>query len=387
MFFLSSYGFICLASGIQKWSGIASYRPEFKTPTSVSFIGAVACLGIMFKLDMVAMIGATFAMLAVYWILQRRNFKSSPKDTWAGFWAAVVQKGLLKLHKNRRNSKNWRPNAIVFAGEPSERQHLINLTKWMVDTRGLATYFYLIEGDILLESKRADRLEPGVRETVGRLYPDMLTQVAVANDIYEGIINASQSYGLSGMKPNTVIMGWGDESESPAKFTNLVHSLMALDHNLIFVNYDENREFGYYEKIDIWWGGMNKNGDLMLLLGYLILSSEQWRKARINIYVVVDEENQKHNATESLTRIIEDSRVKATAKVIVRESKDKKISTIMSEVSGESDLVIMGLREPKSDEAETFIEYVSGYTESLGTVMLVHSSTKFEGASVLFDEE
>jgi hypothetical protein len=47
----------------------------------------------------------------------------------------------------------------------------------------------------------------------------------------------------------------------------------------------------------------------------------------------------------------------------------------------------MGLREPKSDEAETFIEYVSGYTESLGTVMLVHSSTKFEGASVLFDEE
>ncbi|MBN2719136.1 MAG: amino acid permease [Deltaproteobacteria bacterium] len=37
MFFLTSYGFISLASGIQTWSGIASFRPDLKRPRGSAF--------------------------------------------------------------------------------------------------------------------------------------------------------------------------------------------------------------------------------------------------------------------------------------------------------------------------------------------------------------
>lgn len=387
MFFLTSYGFLCLACGIQTWSGIASFRPDFKTPTWVSFLGAAVCLGIMFKLDTVAMVGATGVMFGIYAVLQRRRFKVFPKDTWGGFWAAVVQKGLLQLHTRAADSKNWRPNAIVFAGEPTERKHLIHLARWIVQGRGLATYFYLIQGDILLESKRAFRIEPAAREAVGQIYPEMLTQVAVAKDIYEGIASAAQSYGLSGMKPNTVIMGWGEDTDRPEAFTGLVRSLMALDHNLLFVAYDERRAFGKQQKIDIWWGGLNRNGELMLLVAYLISCSATWAHVEIRINVVVDSPEAGARAQSSLQRIIKDSRVPAQPNVILKDQADKTIPAYMEDLSMDADLVIIGLREPFEDETASFVEHVSRFADPLGTVLMVRASSRFEGSSLLFDEE
>jgi solute carrier family 12 (sodium/potassium/chloride transporter), member 2 len=387
MFFLTSYGFICLASGVQAWSGIASYRPDFKTPAWVSFIGAAVCLGIMFKLDTVAMVCATTAMFGIYALLQRRRFRASPKDTWGGFWSAVVQKGLLHLHKRVGDSKNWRPNAVVFAGDPTERQHLIHFARWLVQGRGLATYFYLIRGDILLESRRASHLEPTVRETVGRIFPEMLSQVAVTKDIYEGIINASQSYGLSGMKPNTVIMGWGEESTHPEEFTHLVRSLLALDHNLLFIEQDEGRSFGKHETIDIWWRGLDRNGELMLLIAYLLKSSATWSRAKVRINVLVDSAETQNTAESSLRRVIDDSRVRAEPNVILRTDREKSIADHMVEISGNTDLVILGLREPLEDEKAHFVSHVTSFIDRLGTVLLVRASSQFEGASLLFDEE
>ena len=272
------------------------------------------------------MVGATTAMFYIYAILQLRRFKASPKDTWGGFWSAVVQKGLLHLHKRVSDSKNWRPNAIVFAGDPSERQHLVHFARWLVQGRGLATYFYLLRGDILIESRRAAHLEPAVRETVGRIYPEMLSQVAVTRDIYEGIINASQSYGLSGMKPNTVVMGWGEESTHPAEFTLLVRSLLALDHNLLFIEQDENRSFGAHETIDIWWRGLDRNGELMLLIAYLLKSSATWSRAKVRINVLVDDVGTQQTAESSLRRVIDDARVRAEPNVMSKTERDKSIA-------------------------------------------------------------
>jgi hypothetical protein len=215
----------------------------------------------------------------------------------------------------------------------------------------------------------------------------MLTQVMVTHDVYEGIVNASQSYGLAGMRPNTVIMGWGEESERPDEFTNLVRTLLALDHNLLFLEYDEVRAFGDHETIDIWWGGLERNGDLMLLLAYLITSSDTWRDASVKINVIVDTAIAYKQTEESLAAIIKDSRVTAEANIIPKEADQRPISDYIAETSANTDLVIMGLREPRPDEAGHFVDHVGELIERLGTVLLVRSSTQFKGASLLFDEE
>ncbi len=387
MFFLSSYGVLNLACAIQAWSGIPSFRPDFKTPTWVSLTGALVCLGVMFKLDTVAMVGASLVMGAIYFLLKRRQFRASPGDTWGGFWSAVVQEGILHLHRRSVDSRNWRPNAIVFGGPPREREYLIHLSRWIVHNRGLSTYFHLVEGDIRIEIDRARRLESSIRDTVGREYPQMLTRVSVCQDIYEGIRNVSQSYGLAGMIPNSILLGWAEHSERPAQFTELICDLLALNHNLLLIRHDDVIGFGKHHTIDIWWGGLERNGAMMLLLAYLITSSEIWARPEVRINVVVDDEQTYKNTFKSLRKVIADSRVRAESNIILRKPTDRPIAEIITECSADRDLVIMGLRPPGGDEKEAFVERINDFLANLGTVLLVRASTHFDGTRLLFDDE
>lgn len=385
MFFLTSYGFLCLACALQTWSGIASFRPDFRTPAWVSLLGALTCLAVMFKLDMVAMVAATAVMAAIYAFLKRRELRLGFGDTWGGFWAAVVQSGILRLHRRQVDSLNWRPNAIVFGGAPAERQHLIHMARWLYDDRGLSTYFYLIEGSIQERLEDARSLEPAATELVSRVYPDMLTRVSVCEDVYEGIRNVSQSYGLSGMTPNTVLMGWGAHSARPVEFTELVRDLLALDHNLLLVRHDVERSYGQHASIDIWWGGHERNGGLMLLLAYYLTSSHEWERAKLRINVIIAEQEAAEAALTNLKAVVAGARIRATANVILRDPPDRPIADIIATESAGRDLVIMGVRPPGDGEAD-FVERITELLPPKGTVLLVRGSTRFDGMAVLFDE-
>jgi solute carrier family 12 sodium/potassium/chloride transporter 2 len=386
MFFLTSYGFLCLAAGIQTWSGVSSYRPDFKIPAWVSFVGAVTCLGVMFKLDMVALIAATVVMGAIAFGIKRRQLKTSPKDTWGGFWAAVAQKAVLRLQSRTQDSQSWRPNVVVFGGDPLVRPHMIKLARWLFEDRGMATYFDVVEGDVRTEIGRVAKIEPEIRDTVARLYPEMLTRVTVSQDAYTGIRHAAQIYGLSGMTPNTVLMGWGEESKDPEQFTELVRDLLALDHNLLFLEYDDNWSFGNKQTIDIWWGGMERNVPLMLLVAYLITSTDGWAQAKVRVNVIVDENTSREETTGRIKDVLGRARVKAEPNVIVRSPGKQSIADIIHEVSGRTDLVILGLASPVEGEGEEFVRRVSSFIDQLGTVILVRASGHFEGEQVLFDD-
>ncbi len=387
MFFLTSYGFLNLASAVQAWSGIPSFRPDFKTPVWISLAGAIICIAMMFKLDTMAMIGATIVMAAIYLLLKRRQFRAAPGDTWGGFWAAVVQAGILHLHRRTVDSRNWRPNAVVFGGPPSERQHLIHLSRWLFSNRGLSTYYYLIGGNIRAEADHAKRIEPSIRDIVGRIYPEMLTRVSISPSIYNGIRNVAQSYGLSGMIPNTTLMGWAEHGERKQRFADLVLDLLALDYNLLLFRHDPERSFGKNQTIDIWWGGLERNGAKMLLLAYLITSSEAWSGASVRINVIIDSEQKSATTAKNLEKVVSESRVRATPNIIVRNPVNRPIREIITEVSSETDLTLLGLKPPTNDENDIFVDRVNALVEELGSVLLVRASTHFDGTRLLFDDE
>jgi hypothetical protein len=182
-------------------------------------------------------------------------------------------------------------------------------------------------------------------------------------------------------------MGWGEESERPAEFTELVRDLLALDHNLMFLEFDPERGFGEHKSIDVWWGGLERNGALMLLLVYLITSHETWARARVRVNVVVEDEQRRSEAVTNLARVLQKSRVRARSNVILRQPAERPIAEIIAEQSADADLVLLGLRPPAEDEKGEFVARVSGMIEELGTVLLVRASTRFGGASVLFEED
>lgn len=123
----------------------------------------------------------------------------------------------------------------------------------------------------------------------------------------------------------------------------------------------------------------------MLLLAYLLSSYDRWREADVRILTVVPSEEMKLKAEGELAGIMSQTRLSAEARVLVRRGAD--IADVMREESGKSDLVLVGLRQPRPQEkAGDFFVHYSRILEALPTTMLVASAPSFEGAPVLFEE-
>jgi hypothetical protein len=296
-----------------------------------------------------------------------------------------VQAAVLRLHRRRLDALNWRPNVVVFGGPPAERTHLVRLARWLFQGRGLSTYYYVMEGSLVADHARARQLEPIARDVVSRIDPRMLTRVAVARDVYEGIRHVAQSYGLSGMEPNTLLLGWGGDGHRPADFANMVRDVLALDQNLLLLRHDPERSFGLRRRIDVWWGGQERNGALMLLLAWFLTCSEEWTEATVRIHVVVDDPGGAAQARENLARVIQDARVRAEANVIRRDPA-LTIREHITRESGAADLVLMGLRPPDEGGEDGFTTHVNELMAGLRSVLLVRAATRFDGAALLFDD-
>ncbi len=66
MFFMITYGSLCLVSFLQHFSGDPSYRPTFRSKWYFSLLGAVACFVMMFRMQAVYASLAVVVMLLLY---------------------------------------------------------------------------------------------------------------------------------------------------------------------------------------------------------------------------------------------------------------------------------------------------------------------------------
>ncbi len=384
MFFLTGYGFLCLASGIQAWSGIASWRPDFRVPASVSFIGAAICFALMFKLDTIAMAGASAVMVLIFLAIKRREVAQNHRSVWSGFWAALVQKGILLLHRSPGDSSGWRPHTLVFGGDPQKYDHLLQLSRWLFHRRGLCTFVRIVEGTLDREHARAERLQVETAAAVEKVYAEMLTRVTVCDSTFNGIRHVAQSYGMPGMVPNTALLGWSSEEQHRAGFVRVLRDLLVLDLNLLLLSHKEGRGFGDRATVDIWWGGAGRNGPLMLLIASWLKSSDGWSRAQLRVNVIVNAADKEARAAR-LEDILARARVNATANLIVREE-GKTPADIIAQTSKDADLTIIGIAPPGDENDDEFIERMNRFIKPLRTTLLVRAATRFDGEEVLYDD-
>ncbi len=387
MFFLVTYGMINLACGLERWADSPGFRPEFKTPVWVSFFGAAASFYMMSFINLPAAAASVLVVIGIYALLQRRTMETTWGDARHGLWAALVRMGLLKLRSAAFHPRNWRPNVIVAGGSPSARPQLIDVGLWLGGEKGLVTYFYLIPGRVRDQQERRGALQKSTRERLERTYPNLLVRVEICTDIYDGVRNVAQSYGLAGFESNTVVMGWGGQPERALEYGNLIHDLILLDKCLVLVAWDEVRGFGHKKRIDIWWGGLDNNGGLMLLLTHLLTTGPDWRMATVRVKMIVPDSRRAARTKRRIQEIIDEARIRAEPEVIVNPQDGRSIADIITQNSVRADLVIMGLRPPESDRGEEFVSRVNSLIARLPTVLLVRASEEFEGARMMFDDD
>jgi hypothetical protein len=280
---------------------------------------------------------------------------------------------------------NWRPNLIIFGGSLARRFHLAEIGSALVQDRGIVSFSQLIEGSIPdFSGQRREAVEL-LEMQVQKEFPNLFCRVDVVDDIHRGMVQVAQSYGAGNFEANTVMFGWTDKEERREALLGALRDLLLLDRSVLIVRHDRDRGLGIGRRIDIWWGGLERNGALMLLLAYLLNSHDRWRDAEVRILTVVASEKQAEKAEKELAGIMEQTRLAAEACVLVRRGKG--IADVMRDESGRSDLVMVGLRQPqRGEKARDFFAHYSRILDSLPTTMLVASAPSFEGAPVLFED-
>ena len=386
MFFLATYGVTNLACGLERWAASPSFRPTFSIPWWLSIAGAVACFYVMSIIDLPAMLIAMLVCAAIYFVAQRRSLDVAFGDARHGIWSGLVRTSLHHYRRARFHPMNWRPNLVIFGGSFARRSHLAHLGSALVQDRGIVSYSQLLVGAICRTVEERSEAQSLLEQQVERELPNLFCRVQVVDDVHRGMVQVAQYYGVGNFEANTVLFGWSDKPERQGALVDALRDLLALDRSVLMLRYDLDRGFGLGRKIDIWWGGLESNGALMLLLAYLLSSHRQWRDADIRVLTAVRTEKQRAKAQAELHRIMDQTRLSAKCEVILSPGVD--IAELMRRESGESDLVLIGLRQPKPEEsAAEFFGHYGRILEVLPTTMLVASSPSFEGSPVLFGDD
>lgn len=386
MFFLATYGMLNLACGLERWAASPSFRPTFAVPALVSIGGAVACFYVMSIIDMVSMVVAMLICGLIYLWTQRRVLGTTYGDARHGMWAAVVRTALHHLRRTEYHPMNWRPNLVILGGDPAKRRYLLDVGSALVQDRGIVTYFHLLRGSVQERAAERRELMGHLDERLADRHPNVFVRVDIAHDVYRGAVSAVQSYGIGTFEANAVMLGWPRNRDRADAYLAMLRDLSELDRSLFLVRYDDERGFGRRRTIHVWWGGMQTNGALMLLLSQLLTSHDAWREARVVALTVVDNEEARRRAEERLRVIFESARTRSEPRVLLRD-RERPIHEIIWEESAGADLVMIGFRLPRPDEpAEAFFEWYDRLMERLPTTMLVHGARGFQSAPVLFDE-
>ncbi len=382
MFFLTTYGVLNIAAGVERFLGSPSFRPKFKVHWSLSLLGAVGCIAVMFLINTMATIIAAIFVVIIFLWLESRELQSAWGDIRRGIWMAVTRAGLLRLGEDI-DPKNWRPNPLVLSGAPTRRWHLIELASTLTHNRGILTISSVLTAD-KMTTDRQQQMEKNIQEYLSKRAVQGLVRVTSASDPFEGAERMVEAYGLGNLVPNTIILGDSENPEVRGRYCQMIKRFYNLQRNVLIVRKGDKKPFGDRKRIDVWWGGLKGNGGLMMILAHLLQSSIKWRNADVFIKMVVDSEDAARDARQNLEIVIDKIRTGSRVDIIV--SGDRTFDEILQQSSQGADLVLMGMAEP-DDHFLEYYEQLQQRVKDLPTTIMVLAAEEIQFGEILIQKD
>jgi hypothetical protein len=207
-------------------------------------------------------------------------------------------------------------------------------------------------------------------------------EVSIAPDFVNGVLNASQSSGIAGLHSNTLMFGWPQDPQKLLTLLRIMRAISKVNKNTIIASLSPDlRSSQLKKRIDLWWGGLQNNGDLMLLFSYLLTLNPRWEKAEIVLHSIVNSEKKKDEIGRNLNSLMPSLRLKAKTRVIVREP-GQSVEDIIKSRSGQSDMVVLGLMVPRPGNEEQYADRLISLNRGLKSVIFVRNASPFQGSLI-----
>jgi amino acid transporter len=378
MFFMLTYGSLCLISFLNHFGSSPSYRPQFKSKWWLSLIGFVVSVWVMFKINTTYAI-ISFALLTIVYIYINYIHKSR-KGLSSIFVNTVFQlnrKLLLFVQKKTNSSMftDWRPSIICVSKYSFTRKNALRLLNWISYKYGFATLLHKIEGYF---SKETSELAKQQLDT-------LLKQAGKNNTVYidtiispsytSTVVQAIQMPGVSGMENNMLLFEFAkDDIEEQRQAIDNFNLVKAGDFDVLFLA-SSPRKINYRKGIHVWINIRDElNINLMVMLSFIILNHPLWKRGNIKVFVLI-EDDKSHDFKEQFTHTVQSGRIPITMSNIefIIHDQSTHIKTLMNEHSTDAGLIITGIKDEyiKHKGIDAFSE-----CEDLGDVLFVYTHKK-----------
>jgi len=376
MFFMVTYGSICMISFLHHFAGDPSYRPAFKSKGIISLVGAVACLYLMLKMNLTYSLLSLVVMTLFYLLISASNKNSKGlAKIFQGVIFQVSRKLQIFLQNTEKEEvDDWRPSVICISETFFNRPSAFNLLRWISHKYGFGTYLHYVNGYLSKESIESSKKEyEEILALSSSTKSNVFIDTMISPSYTSAIAQAMQMPSISGKDFNMILFEYPKgEGTVPTRITENFALVKAANFD-VGVLLTSERDFGFKKRIDIWITRNDyENSNLMILMAYIIMGHPEWRGARINIFAIFPEHDAEREKA-NLTELARQGRLPISANNIevIAKKENFRSRDIINSKSRYADLTIIGFRLEaiKQMEGETF----SGF-ENIGNTLFLNAS-------------
>lgn len=383
MFFLVTYGSLCLISFLHHFGSSPAYRPTFKSKWYISLLGFAASVWVMFQISVVYTLVAYISIVFMYLYInhyhnQRKGFSALFANTLfqinRGVQIYLQNKRTRSITQETKQAEDWRPSAICISRNTFKRDSALKLLNWISFKYGFGTYLHLIDGYF---SQRAnEQAKEEMQRLLNNLDPSnqVYVDTIISPSTTSAIAQSIQIPGIAGMENNMVIFEFL-KSDAEADLHDIISNFRMVNAGGfdVCILGTSRKPIHYKNGIHIWVSSFDtENTNLMILLGFIILGHPDWRKANIKIFNIC-RQNEVTDVKQKMYELIESGRMPITEtniEIIVRDD-NVSVKEIINKRSLDAGLTMIGFNE-NAFKKDGDISLFEGYG-NIGNVLFVHS--------------
>ncbi len=376
MFYLIAYATLNLATGLEGLLGNPSWRPTFKVHWAVSLSGVVLCLFAMFMIDSGYTIIALLFVVVLFLFMKKRNFVAQWEDIRHGLLVFLSRIAIYKLANKEVPARSWRPNFIVFSDNPTQISHLVNVTSAICKGKGFLTLASVFSSNVL-DYERAERWKKMVTNNLNQNNIEALVEFCMDESLLSGAKQLISNYGIGSVSPNTLVIGEIKKNENSYEYIKIIQAAIEAKKNVIIIR-DKQAVLKFTDSIHIWWDDFSRqNSELMILLGYMLISNKVFKKATLELNSIVTSEVGKGQRLTYFNDYLKKARFQINTNVFVKEANQSSYQ-VMNDVSSGANMVLIGMNPPKpnetSEEYEAYYYNLINETSEISNAIFIISS-------------
>ena len=377
MFFLVTYGALCVVSFLEHFAGNPSYRPTFHSRWYVSLLGTVMCGLMMFQISVFYAFLSIFLILAIYIGLRRgHRGQRGMIGIFQGAMFQLTRWLQTTLQKNRANfsESGWRPSIVGITQFGERRLGHFDLLRWLCQRQGFGQFIQFFPGDYSFPEEISARIHVDAliqqSEASGAgIYVDSL----ICPTFQLALAQVLQMPGISGLPNNSILLEFDQDHPEEIPEVQQGASLAVESLFNVLILRSTKHRFGYRSSIHVWVTDDNiANVPMMLLLAYILVGHPEWKRAKIRLFACSASWDTELDADE-LSTVIKEGRLPISMQNVTSVSYESE-EALEQEValrSAQADLVITGLTADDINSPD--LDYVLQRYQGVNDVLFVHS--------------